>query len=1352
MNPNFFSPRKFFHQILWKREMMNLRSKSIISHSHFKMYILCIMCMCFSLQNLQSQSVVTAINSGPWDSAATWGGRVPGTNDRVIISRGVTVDITGNHNVDEVVVHGTLRVPENGQGTVGGSSAQTFAAGATRSGVDVGDRVTGTGYIMYSGGPQQTQVLQRRFNIRADASTRFIAVRNSGGTWQYNQGGSNTSGGWVNFTPASTDRLVASVDFSADTVTALAGSLGRIQGIASGYTSGDLTFQADTWNGSFNEGEFYVQGTSFTVGGSAQTFAAGATRSGVDVGDRVTGTGYIMYSGGPQQTQVLQRRFNIRADASTRFIAVRNSGGSWQYNRGGSNTSGGWVNFTPASTDRLVASVDFSADTVTALVGSIGSIQGIASGYTSGDLTFQADTWNGSFNEGEFYVQGTSFTVVGNSGGVGNTAFPASRSLITDWVHVNSGGVFQIGTANNRFDTGNFKLTLTGTNPLADHVIPMANGNNMNMNNNDGFLMAAGGGRLQFFGEERLSFTKLSQTAEAGSTTIVVENVIERNFDRTTSAASDGSLNWEVGDEIVIAASGFSYKGEDVRTITRVQNLGSTTRLTLNRATTHRHYGERERYGRNLRPGSRPASGRPNVIDLRAEVALISRNILIKGLDAQDTDNSFGDRERLRVHSGGSQDGKSINGIGAHIMIMNTAGQTTVDGIQMDQMGQAGRLGRYPIHWHFGGDKRGDVVRNSSITNSNNRAVVVHGTDNVLIQGVVAHDVHGHGFFTESGVERGNRFEANIALGIHRIAGTPFVVDAADKFGDGGARFRTTAAYWITGANNAFVGNVAAGAGGSAFWIAQPDDPVNTPVGTPFEPWLSSDPYLASMYQRDPDRERLGRFDGNTGHSMWTGLIVIPGGHPDFRASNAGRFRENVNYFNNVDPVFSNLTFYKTSTSLYPLVTNVTLQFPNFRAADNEVTLMDSDPMRIDGGLIVGNSRGNRQRGGPRNARDGNRLLQLYHGYSVFKDVHIAGYRDGTLFSNDIGDRHRPDANFLGISWEDDGSHSQLLESVGANRQYNQKTIYDVDGSLTSGIGGGAGWSIVTSFNNWIIDTNDGDRVFDVNGTYTALTRKRVGNLQLERRHIGPFENARWRMTNRQGKVYEMGGNASERDREILINRRPRLQLVMGEEYQVDFPRGVDFDSEGVRFNFLQYSMPDRSQSVTLRFKGMANKMRPRFIETGEDLPRNSQLRFLRSATRTTYFPDPSSGDLYVKVFNRGVGVQSDFIDMVPINSRSIGLRSAEEKESSEFGPIAIAIAPNPASEFIKLDLSHHMGRRLNFQIYDIRGKLMTTGKFDNNHNKSEEIDLNHLSNGTYILNMQDNNNVVKTYKIVVLK
>ncbi|MEM1013683.1 MAG: carbohydrate-binding protein, partial [Planctomycetota bacterium] len=185
------------------------------------------------------------------------------------------------------------------------------------------------------------------------------------------------------------------------------------------------------------------------------------------------------------------------------------------------------------------------------------------------------------------------------------------QTLTTDWIHVNSGGIFQIGSESNRYDQGDFTLTLTGTNPDADYTIETATGT-MQITDNDGFLMPAMGGRLQFFGEEKLSFTKLSQTANAGTNSIIVENVIERNFDGTTSAASDGSLNWEVGDQIVIASSTRDYDDQDVRTITAITPLsGDRTRLTLNANLSHRHYGEIETYDNGTRS-----------IDLRAEVAL----------------------------------------------------------------------------------------------------------------------------------------------------------------------------------------------------------------------------------------------------------------------------------------------------------------------------------------------------------------------------------------------------------------------------------------------------------------------------------------------------------------------------------------------------------------------------------------------------------------------------------------------------------------------------------------------------------------------------------------------------------
>ena len=67
--------------------------------------------------------------------------------------------------------------------------------------------------------------------------------------------------------------------------------------------------------------------------------------------------------------------------------------------------------FTPLASDVLVADVDFSADTITSLEGTNGTIGGISSGYASGDLLFIADQFNGSADDGEFEITGTEFTV-----------------------------------------------------------------------------------------------------------------------------------------------------------------------------------------------------------------------------------------------------------------------------------------------------------------------------------------------------------------------------------------------------------------------------------------------------------------------------------------------------------------------------------------------------------------------------------------------------------------------------------------------------------------------------------------------------------------------------------------------------------------------------------------------------------------------------------------------------------------------------------------------------------------------------------------------------------------------------
>ena len=85
-------------------------------------------------------------------------------------------------------------------------------------------------------------------------------------------------------------------------------------------------------------------------------------------------------------------------------ICVVYSGG-WKY-----DTNSALYTFTPRSTDILVAAVNFSGDTVSSLEGQDSTLYGIAYGYASGDLTCEANKWNGVYNYGEFSISGTTLT------------------------------------------------------------------------------------------------------------------------------------------------------------------------------------------------------------------------------------------------------------------------------------------------------------------------------------------------------------------------------------------------------------------------------------------------------------------------------------------------------------------------------------------------------------------------------------------------------------------------------------------------------------------------------------------------------------------------------------------------------------------------------------------------------------------------------------------------------------------------------------------------------------------------------------------------------------------------------
>ena len=566
-----------------------------------------------------------------------------------------------------------------------------------------------------------------------------------------------------------------------------------------------------------------------------------------------------------------------------------------------------------------------------------------------------------------------------------DTGSGAHPELTVDWVHVNGefpngvpgtpgGAVFRIGGPNDRFRFDSFTLTLAGTD-IGDKLVEIrreanpgeASGMNnralMTVPDNDGFLMTAMGGRLEMYGQDKISFTKLAATAEAGQTEILVHNIIERNFSDgasdengfITSVEDDGELNWTVGDKIVVTSTDYDYRQFSRASIAGIIETGDgTSVLELDQPLAHRHYGEIETYQVPNPDGS--FTEKP--LDMRAEVALLSRNIVIQGLAEQDTDIEPGDRVLAefmpRKHTPFTalnpevQDTQVANGIGGHIMIMGSPiRDNVIDGVQLNLMGQSSRRGRYPIHWHIAGDRganpeqnrSGDLLRNSVVTNSNNRGVVIHGTSGVRVEGVTLFDVHGHGFFLEDAVEVDNEFIANLAIAIHTVGGEdgsfpnnnifnscagslpcrlsdtvlveafqnmnrgldsngnprqprndPFIVDTHDLFQVFESRGAGSAAFWITNPDNRFIGNISAGAFGTGFWYILPRMPIGESAHIMANTDWSDEESLnaAQLYLRNflkteetPDgyspNELPTVFDYNTSHSAPTGFTIFRG-------------------------------------------------------------------------------------------------------------------------------------------------------------------------------------------------------------------------------------------------------------------------------------------------------------------------------------------------------------------------------------------------------------------------------------------------------------------------------------------
>lgn len=209
------------------------------------------------------------------------------------------------------------------------------------------------------------------------------------------------------------------------------------------------------------------------------------------------------------------------------------------------------------------------------------------------------------------------------------------------------------------------KLTITLYGKKSDSQLPIYG--------NKGLIVHHG--QIDIIGPVRTpTWTLLAQTAEIGATTITLKDAVD----------------WTVGEEIVLATTDWDLAHSETRRIAAVS--GDKKTITLDYSLNFKHVSVRDDYGDQF-------------IEMRGEVALLSRNILFKG-----DDNSQRDL------------------YGAHMMIHGSELEGTrarISYAEFTNTGQQTIVGRYPIHFHLCGEMHGSYVVGNAVHRSIARLVTV---------------------------------------------------------------------------------------------------------------------------------------------------------------------------------------------------------------------------------------------------------------------------------------------------------------------------------------------------------------------------------------------------------------------------------------------------------------------------------------------------------------------------------------------------------------------------------------------------------------------------------------------------
>lgn len=643
------------------------------------------------------------------------------------------------------------------------------------------------------------------------------------------------------------------------------------------------------------------------------------------------------------------------------------------------------------------------------------------------------------------------------------------------------------------------------------------------------------------------------------------------------------AAGWRVGDRIVLASTDYNPEQAEERGISALS--GNT--LTLDSPLKYPHFGEVT-----------------FEVDERGEVGLLSRNIKIQ----------------------------TTAGLGGHVMAMEK-GQMYVSGLELSRMGQTKALGRYPIHWHLVGDAAGQYVQNSSIHDSLNRCVTVHGTNQVKVAGNVAYNTIGHCYFMEDGIETGNLFENNLGILTKKPkAGEELIPTDANP-----------STFWITNPNNTVRGNVAAGSQHTGIWLAFPEHPTGASKSAENDKnvW--------------PRRTPLGEFSGNVAHSNWDGLMVDRGpsssGQSETTVYNPRQNPAGDPYDDSKNPPvlaeFKSFTGYKNRGNAVWL-RGVNHKMSGARLADNAIGVtFASDESVLTDSLLVGDSA---NKGYPesweKTGPDGRTLprpwddpdgygstfpirgFEFYDGKMGFSNVTFRNFQPNTAreaaamsylrftdFNIDAGNYAQgakfDNAKAVYLEPRPEPTPEQIANDDAADG-YRASLFTDLDGSIT-----GTANRVVVINTPFLVDAN-----CTLRAEWNAqVCNYAYGRLYIE--NLSKTEVAPITLTRQDGAspTFRMWGTPNSG-----TNTNFQATLMVGRNYGLSFTGSTPAK---LRLS-LRNRKPGESVRIGIPFSGTPSIYRDYWIDNRNKLAAVASLAELDSSTGDKYFSDGST--LYLKL------------------------------------------------------------------------------------------------------------------------